>query len=289
MISLQRLEGFYWVARTEGYARAARAFPYPITQPGVHQQVRRLEEDLGCRLFERVGKDRVKPTAAGRALYEFVAPFLEGLKDVEAALTSKSFGGCLRVQTASLHLKQLIPAWARRLSRARPDITLDLKLNRRSDAEVLIAGEADLLIDYLPHPPRGVATREVGHTYGFLAIPSGHRLAGKARVELDDCQDDAFVLYSEDIGARALQLHAMREAHLAPEKTFSADSADAILGFVAAGLGVALVPWPSEQGPRVPGVVAHRLKHADAKFPIHAAWRSARAPNPLIEAALAVF
>lgn len=40
--SLQRLEGFYWVARIGGYARAARAFPYPITQPGVHQQVRRL-------------------------------------------------------------------------------------------------------------------------------------------------------------------------------------------------------------------------------------------------------
>ena len=36
MIQLQRLEGFYWVARCEGYARAARSFPYPITQPGVH-------------------------------------------------------------------------------------------------------------------------------------------------------------------------------------------------------------------------------------------------------------
>ena len=56
MINLQRIEGFYWVAKTEGYARAARAFPYPITQPGVHQQVRRLEEELGVKLFERVGK-----------------------------------------------------------------------------------------------------------------------------------------------------------------------------------------------------------------------------------------
>ena len=43
MIQLQRLEGFYRVARAEGYARAARSFPYPITQPGVHQQVKRLE------------------------------------------------------------------------------------------------------------------------------------------------------------------------------------------------------------------------------------------------------
>ena len=82
MIQLQRLEGFYWVARCEGYARAARAFPYPITQPGVHQQVKRLESELGVRLFERVGKDRVVLTPQGRALYEYVAPFYEGLPGV---------------------------------------------------------------------------------------------------------------------------------------------------------------------------------------------------------------
>jgi len=44
MVGIHRLEGFYWVARTGGYASAARAFPYPISQPGVHQQVKKLEE-----------------------------------------------------------------------------------------------------------------------------------------------------------------------------------------------------------------------------------------------------
>src|SRR5271166_1892663 len=61
MTSLDRLTGFYWVARTQGYARAVRSFPYPITEPGVHQQVRRLEKELGVPLFVRVGKDRVVP------------------------------------------------------------------------------------------------------------------------------------------------------------------------------------------------------------------------------------
>ena len=57
MIQIQRLEGFYWVAFTGGYARAARAFPYPITQPAVHQQVKKLERELDITLFERVGID----------------------------------------------------------------------------------------------------------------------------------------------------------------------------------------------------------------------------------------
>ena len=51
MIQIQRLEGFFWVATTGGYARAARAFPYPITQPAVHQQVKKLERELDITLF----------------------------------------------------------------------------------------------------------------------------------------------------------------------------------------------------------------------------------------------
>ena len=149
MISLQRLEGFFWVARTGGYARAARAFPYPITPAGVHQQIRRLEADLGCRLFERVEKDRVRPTGAGRTLLDFVAPFLEGLSGIEAAISGRTYGGTLRVETASLHLKHLIPLWAKKLAKARPDIALEIKEARRPDPQALLNGECDLVIDPL--------------------------------------------------------------------------------------------------------------------------------------------
>ena len=53
MIQIHRLEGFYWVAKTLGYARAARAFPYPITQPAIHQQVKKLEVELDLDLFDQ--------------------------------------------------------------------------------------------------------------------------------------------------------------------------------------------------------------------------------------------
>src|SRR4051812_37772510 len=133
MISLSRLEGFYWVARTEGYARAARAFPYPITQPGVHQQVRRLEEELGVELFERTGKDRVGLTPQGHALYAFVAPFYEGLAPIAQALKGGTFGGRLRIHSASLHLRTLLPPWLRKLHVKRPDIEVVLTEVRMPD------------------------------------------------------------------------------------------------------------------------------------------------------------
>ena len=113
-IGIHRLEGFYWVARTGGYARAARAFPYPITQPAVHQQVKKLEEELGVSLFERVAKDRMAPTPAGQRLYDFVRPFFESLPSVVRSVQGGDYGGELRVTSSSLLLRHFVPPWIRR-------------------------------------------------------------------------------------------------------------------------------------------------------------------------------
>src|SRR5688572_7706284 len=156
MIQLHRLEGFYRVAIAAGYARAARSFPYPITQPAVHQQVRKLEEDLGVKLFERVGKDRVIPTAAGRTLLAFCAPFFEELPAVARAVSEGKGGGVLRIDAAAMELEHVMPSWIARLRRARPDIRVDIEEVPVGDAQRLLRGEADLVVDYLPALPPGV-------------------------------------------------------------------------------------------------------------------------------------
>ena len=50
MIDLHRLAGFHLVATSGGYAKAARAADYPITQPALHQQVKKLEAEVGVEL-----------------------------------------------------------------------------------------------------------------------------------------------------------------------------------------------------------------------------------------------
>ncbi|MBC7174006.1 MAG: LysR family transcriptional regulator, partial [Polyangiaceae bacterium] len=119
MIQLGRLEGFYRVAIAEGYARAARAFPYPITQPGVHQMVRRLEAELGVLLFERTSKDRVVLTPAGRMLFDHVAPFLEGLPSVVERLRGGVVGGTLRIHASGHALREVLPPWLARIEARR--------------------------------------------------------------------------------------------------------------------------------------------------------------------------
>jgi DNA-binding transcriptional LysR family regulator len=129
----------------------------------------------------------------------------------------------------------------------------------------------------------------VSRVFSFLALPARHRLARRSRVGLEHLREEPFVVYNQDLGARELQLWALNRAGVRPTRLSAADSADAILGFVAAGLGAALVPWPTRAGPRTPGVVVHRLRSAEAIFPVHAAWRNAKVPDPLVEAALAAF
>jgi DNA-binding transcriptional LysR family regulator len=287
MTSLDRLTGFYWVARCEGYARAVRSFPYPITEPGVHQQVRRLETELGVRLFLRVGKDRVVPTDAGRALYSFVAPFLEQLPGVAGSLRTGHFGGTLKVGAAALLVQGLLPGWLRRLQRQRPDIQVALSELKTPDVELLRRGELDLLVDHLPEVPADVETRAVARLWSFLALPSGHPLAGRKPMSIRALRDVPFIAYNADRAGRMQQLRGLA-AHGGPDKEqYSADSAESLLGFVAAGLGFSIVPWLDPRGPRRAGVVVERLRVPGAEFPVVAAWR--RGPHhPLVNAALKV-
>jgi DNA-binding transcriptional LysR family regulator len=287
-LSLSRLEGFYWVARAEGYARAARAFPYPITQPGVHQQVRRLEEEIGVPLFERVGKDRVALTAEGRALYAFVAPFYEGLAGVIGRLRAGAVSGTLRIHASALAIRQLLPPWIRRLQARRPDIEVELAEVQTPSLEALRRGEADLLVDHLPEVPPDIAVQRVATVRAFLALPSNHRLAGRRRLPLSDLSGESFVGYRADTHLRAMQLATLAEHAATVRPTHAADSADAILGFVAAGIGFSLVPSLLPKGPRVPGVKVIALPGARARFPMFAAHRRGARAHPLIEAALAL-
>ena len=92
---------------------------------------------------------------------------------------------------------------------------------------------------------------------------------------------------SADRAVRDLQLQGLREHGLTPPQSFTADSADTILGFVAAGLGFSLVPSLAAHGPQVAGVAAWPVNHPKSKFPIVAAWRKRAVAHPLVEAALA--
>ena len=286
MIALHRLEGFYWVAKTGGYAKAARAFPYGITQPAVHQQVRKLEQELGVALFERVGKDRMQLTAAGRELHGFVAPFLERLDGVVRAIQGQQYGGVLKVMAEGLILRQLLPGWLKRLERRHAGVQVELREMQSLDVEPLRTGACDLLVGYLPEVGDDVATRTVGVLRPFVVVPRDHPLAGRARVAPRDLAGDTFVGYTPDLLPHDLQLQALRSHGVTPPRTLTASSADTILGFVESGLGWSIVPSFEEEGPKGRALAAFPLTSPKVEFKVVAAWRRDSPANPLLDAVL---
>lgn len=279
-VQLSRLEGFFRVARARGYARAARSFPYPITQPAIHQQVKKLEAELGVRLFERLTKDQLALTPAGERLYAFAEPFFAELDLVVDEIRAEAFGGVLRIDTSGLVLKQLLPSFLRRLRSARRDILVDVEEVPEPDVARLRSGAAHLIVDYRERPPEGCEARQVAVSRPYLVYPAEHRGGEQALGQL------AFVSYHPSLPHHALQLAAVRRHFGVPERTISASSVDAILAFVQAGLGFSVIPWLAERGPELDGVVAKPTQAETATFPIFALWRSG-GRHPLVEAALA--
>jgi DNA-binding transcriptional LysR family regulator len=287
MMSLDRLTGFYWVAQTGGYARAARAFPYPITEPGVHQQVRRLEEELGVRLFRRVARDRMVLTPEGRELQEVVAPFLARLRTTVDGLRAGSFGGTLRIATAALLVQELLPAWMLRLQRRHPGVSLTLRESRTPDIDALRTAEVDLLIDHLPAIPDDLEVREVARLWGFLVVPARHPAVRRGRVDLRALQGLPFLSFGGDPANQLLQRRAVEALGGTLREGHAADSTASLLGLVAAGLGFSVVPALDPRGPRRSGVRSIRLRLPGAEFSVYAAWVKGFA-HPLVHAALAV-
>lgn len=284
MIQLHRLEGLYRVAKAGGYARAVRQFPYPITQPAVHQQVRKLEIELGQRLLRRTAKDQMSLTPAGRHLFQFCAPFFERVDGVVAEVAGGTFAGVLRIDAGPQEIRHVVPAWLARLRRLRPDVRVELTEIHAIDAGRLRTGEADFIVEHWPAPPRDVAQRRIGRVYGMWVVPS--HLFRKRKSPIAGIGNLPFVSFPAGSSEHSLQLAALEFHALNPPRLISASTVDAILGFVQAGLGYSLVPWPRSAGPKLRGISATRVRIAGAVFPISVSWLKSGDPNPLVTAAL---
>jgi DNA-binding transcriptional LysR family regulator len=288
MISIHQLEGFYRVAKAGSYARAAREFPYPISQPGVFAQVRRLEEQLGVRVLERAAKDRMVPTQAGRRLIAFSAPFFDGLPDIVRSAVRGEAAGRVRIDAGALEIQEILPPWVRRIRARHPDIEIELREIDAPDHGRLFRDQVDLIVEHQPALPRGISTRLIARHRAFLVVPADHPLLRRRNLRVEDFLQEPFVAFHSTLPQHALQLGALRAKGKEPDHLTLAPSVASILSFVAAGLGYSLIPWPSRSGPRMRGVAVIPVRGAGTRFPVLAAWRTRTEPDPVLDAVLAV-
>jgi DNA-binding transcriptional LysR family regulator len=277
-MDLRHLSYFVAVAEEESFTRAARRLY--VSQPALSQRVRKLEDELGARLFERRGRD-IELTEAGRAL-------LEGAYGMERAINAarEAAGvgaGRLRVGFVEYANHAVLPELLGVFRRLRPDAELEYREGCTAEqVGALREGEIDVGFVGLPLEDRsGLLLQRVARVELMAALPEGHRLATRRAVTLADLAEESFLLFPRDFnpGYYDYLVGRCHEAGFQPEIVRGADrrpySRATLDRMVASGLGVDLhVPaatHPNSAPP--PGVVLKPLRGRAPALELAAAWR----------------
>ncbi|MFW6719810.1 LysR family transcriptional regulator [Streptomyces sp. MAR4 CNY-716] len=246
-MELRHLRCAVAVADELHFGRAARALG--MAQPPLSQQIKSLETELGVRLFERSSR-RVALTAAGEA---FVAEARAALAAAERSrLAAQAAGrgdtGRLAVGLVGSAAIAALPTLVRAFRGRYPEVELTLReLPTAAQAARLLTGELDA---GLLRPP---LAGQAAHRLDVLALsseplvavlPAGHRLAGRARIPISELAAERFVLFPRPAGPGLYdQIIGLCEyGGFEPVLAQVAVQMQTIVGIVASGLGVSLVP-----------------------------------------------
>lgn len=250
-IRMHQLEGFFHVARLGNYTRAAEAFSYPIGQPAVYQQVRGLQEDIGVTLVRQATPRRTELTPEGRALYEFLAPFFDGLPRVLERIKQASAAPLLLATDQFLAMEALPPALLKAQA-AFPGFQLRLdELPAEDIVRYIHSGQADAGLVHLTDTPQGVRWEPLGRIGVALLIPARHPLAKLGRVPTpQELAKHPLIVYGPASPRRALTEQLFKQygerLQVAAEVCFS----QTMRALTAAGVAPAFVPYllPGKKG-----------------------------------------
>jgi DNA-binding transcriptional LysR family regulator len=266
-MEMHQLTYFESVSRHLHFTRAAQELN--VAQPSVSQQIRKLEHELGAPLFNRM-KRHVTLTEAGKTFLPHARAVLQRLEEarLEVQELSGMRKGTLAVGAPPSVGTHLLPRALARFSKRHPGIALTFReAGSRTLVSLLEEGELDLAVVIQPIRHPSLETEPLMEEELLLAVPRHHHLAdprtAPKRVRLAQLRQEPFVLLRE--GAYDLRdqtLSACRRAGFEPQVALNGGEMDSMLRFVAAGIGLAILPKmvlsdvDSEEGP----VVLRRLQ-----------------------------
>jgi DNA-binding transcriptional LysR family regulator len=245
----------YFVAVAEALSFTQAAAHLHLAQPSLTRQIQDLEAELGVRLFERSGK-RIAVTPEGEAFLldarRLLADCAQSVRAVQRL--SRGEAGQLNIGYVANLYHDLLPATLGAFRKACPRTALNLfDLTPAEQYHALEGRKIDLGFICFRGPPTGGDLQGacVGQDVILAAAATKSPLARKAKIDLKDLESMFFIGMSERAypGSNAWLVEACREAGFTPRILQEADREPAVMSFVAAGLGVALLP---EQLKRLP-------------------------------------
>jgi DNA-binding transcriptional LysR family regulator len=252
-VELRQLATFVAVAEEGSFTRAADQLH--VVQSAVSAGVRKLEKELGTRLFDR-STHTVKLSDAGRALLPEARATLAAAQAAKDAVDEARGGlrgtvvlGTMQAQgMRAIDLAGVLAAF--RAEHPAVKVTIRHAGGSSEIARDVVEGRLDLAFLALPgHGPPGLELIPVAREPIMLAVPSGHPLAANAEVELDALGDEILVDLPPGWGVRMAVDRAFAAAGVRRTVTYEVNDTATMVEFISHGLAIGMLPrWDIDSG-----------------------------------------
>ncbi|WP_345654345.1 LysR family transcriptional regulator [Streptomyces tremellae] len=242
-MQFHQLHYFVAVAETRHFTRAAERVH--VSQPSLSQQIRALENELGAELFSRA-RGNVALTEAGESLLPLARRILADAETArhEVQELAQLRKGRVRLGATPSVCTGLLPDVLRAFHDLHPGIELRIEESGSRDlVRELARGAVDLALVVLPLPTPSPALTTVELLQeDLVVVSSAAGPAPRRPVRVADLQGEPLVMFRHGYDLRELTVAACHAEGFEPSFTVEGGEMDAVLGFVRAGLGVAVVP-----------------------------------------------
>ncbi|MDA8240250.1 MAG: LysR family transcriptional regulator [Nitrospiraceae bacterium] len=233
---------FRKVALAGSISRAAEELL--ITQPAVSKQIRSLEEELGAKLFDRIGK-KIFLTKTGEVLFAHAEKVLRELDEAKTAVRdmSEECAGELVIGTSDHISLHRLPGVLKAYITAFPKVDLKLRCHRSETVLDMVARNlVDLGVVTLPGVAPNLVMKVIWEDPMSLVFPKEHPLADRKTIALGDVSGYGMILPETGTTTRRNIDAAFAKKRLLPKVAMEVAYIETIKGLVKAGLGISILP-----------------------------------------------
>jgi len=243
-MKLQQLR-YIWEVSKHNLNVSATADSLYTSQPGISNQIRLLEDELGIPVFARNGKHLTEMTPGGKIIVEIAGEILAKVENIKSVASEyrDDQRGSLTIATTHTQARYALPRVVAEFMRRYPEVKLNLhqgtptqisEMASRGTVDLAIATEALELFDNLVTFPCYEWNR-------CILVPRGHPLTELAKVSLEALATYPIVTYVFGFTGRSKLDEAFNAQNLEPQVVFTAVDADVIKTYVKLGLGVGII------------------------------------------------
>lgn len=235
----QQIIGFYHVAKLGSFTKAANATFR--TQSAISQQIKNLEEELGCQLLERIGKRKLRLTSAGERFFKFSETIMQRydslVEELSEAIDSQK--GHLRIAASFTTLYHLFPFALKSYIKKFPNVELTILDRSQQDILDLIKnGDIDLGLVLESNVQRDLTALRWKKVRTVLMTPIGHPLAKVKRVTLKQIGKYPLILPPKNLKYRSNLEESFQKLGIDYQIIMESSNVELSSLYVEMGLGI---------------------------------------------------